>query len=97
MVTKKTGAAPGELRSDNMSKTSYDLVKGRLDTRKKGTPMTIGEAKKIFDGTTISIIKNPAHGYGKYMWFAIMCEQDGFNTPRSAVNSALKYLEHGGY
>ena len=75
--------------------TEYELVKRRLNARPKGTPMSLEEAKEIFSNTVIFIHQN--RDTGKYGWSAIMGEDDGFNTPRSAVNDALKYLESGGY
>lgn len=75
--------------------TEYELVKRRLDARPKGTPMSLEEAREIFSNTVIFIHHSPTSG--KYGWSAIMSEDDGFNTPRSAVNDALKYLESGGY
>lgn len=72
----------------------FELVKSRLDCREKGTPMSLEEARNLFDGTTIFIYQAKN---GKYGWMAIMSEDEGYNTPRSAVNSALSYLERDGY
>lgn len=71
----------------------YEFIKRKLDARKKGTPMSLEEANNILEGSTISI-----HLEGeKYMWFAIMCEHHGFNTPRGALNDAIEYYKNGGY
>lgn len=75
--------------------TDFELVKSRLDARKKGTPMDLEEANKIFKDTTIYIYKFPNRN--QYGWSAIMGEDGYFNTPRSAVNSALEYLKSGNY
>ena len=57
--------------------------------------MDLEEAQKIFRDTTIHI--GLSVNDDKYYWFAIMSECGGYNTPRSAVNDALKYLKKGGY
>ena len=74
---------------------SFELVKSRLDARKKGTPMSLEEAQEIFNNTTIDIGLSTKNK--KYYWFAIMSDCGGFNTPRGAVNDALEYLKNGGY
>lgn len=75
--------------------TDFELVKSRLDARAKGTPMDMKEANEIFKGTTVYIYYD--NNSGKFGWSAIMSENRGFNTVRSAVNNALEYLERDGY
>ena len=72
----------------------HELVKNRLASIVDGTPMSLEEARNLFDGTTVFIYQSKD---GKYGWTAIMSEDSGYNTPRSAVNGALAYLERGGY
>lgn len=71
----------------------YEFVKGKLDARKKGTPMSLEESNYILEGSTISIHRDGE----KYMWFAIMSECSGYNTPRGALNDAMEYYKNGGY
>ena len=73
--------------------TNYEIVSHRLESRDRTKPMTCDEANEILAGTTISIY--PYNG--KYKWFAIMSEQEDFDTPEEAFNDALGYLERGGY
>lgn len=71
----------------------YEFIKDKLDARKNGTPMSLEEANYILEGSTISIHRDGE----KYMWFAIMSERSGFNTPRGALNDAMEYYKNGGY
>lgn len=73
--------------------TAYEMVKGRLDARKKETPISCEEANAILSCSDVSIYSYK----GKYMWFSIMCECDGFVTPEEALNDAIEYLKNDGY
>lgn len=74
--------------------SDFELVKRRLDAREKEVPMSMEEARKLFDGTTISF--GESIDDASYYWSASMKRCNGFYTVENAVLDALDYLEGGG-
>ena len=83
-------------RDENES--SYDFVMRKLSKRIKGTPMYLEEANWLLGKSTISIYQDfRTMPKVTYMWFGIMSQDEGYNTPRGALNAALRYMKNGGY